>query len=238
MALDTNAEQALTHVAARYKSLSIYGTAIARQQRLGGGLKAVPTEILGAYNAACNDYRNFSAEVFSELAKNKMVVEQVVYHGGVPDVGPDGNVRTVRLEVPLQPPFVSYPPGVVERIGKPPSTVVEMGIAPALLAGYAVIGIIVVAGAAVVGYWTRENLREYRMTIQGGPDYEPDKVVDAWERCLREAERSGFTPQQIAESGCSNLLKPQPKSNTGWGLLALGAIAIAGTAYVLPKVIK
>lgn len=235
---DTNAEEALQHVIARYKSLSVYGTELAQLSRESGGIP-LPLDILSAYNEAANDYFDFATRVFDLLKKNGMAIEQVVYRAGAPDLGPDGNVRTVRIDMPLQVPFLPHRPGATERVGQiaaPAKS--EMGIAPALIAGYAIMGAVIVVGIAVAGYFSKEILREVRMFFQDGPDYEPDKHIDAYLKCTEQAKKLGYSPAEIIQSGCQELLKAPPARGTRWGMILLGIAAIGGAVYILPKVTK
>lgn len=227
---DTNAEEALKHVQARYKSLSVYGSELAALVHDAG--QPLPVSILSLYNQACNDYLSFANKVFSLLQQNKMRVNQVVLTNGQPSLDSKGEVRVVQIDAPLQPPFLAAQAGAVERIGQAPAPKVVVGIAPLLLGAYAVLGAIVVG---VTGYVAVKVLREIRMFFQDGPDYDADKQLDAYTQCIAAAKAKGFSPQQIIESGCQKLLDPPPSSGTRWGTIALGVAAIGACAFVLPK---
>lgn len=182
---ETNAKDALTHLQARYASLSIYANKIMAQAKLSGS--SVPCDVLDAYNQAVNDYLSFGRRVFDLLRQNKMSVEQVVYSGGKPATDGSGNIRTVRIDAPLKPPTFLLTktecPGLTQIMGITTDSsagVVEMGLAPAAIALYT-IGAMLVAG--VTGYVTVKILEKIIMVVRG-PIYTPDQMVDAYVKCL------------------------------------------------------
>lgn len=228
---DTNAEEALKHVQARYKSLSIYGGGIAKLSQESG--LPVPLDLLNTYNIACNDYTSFANKVFELLHNNKMQVEQVIMTKGEPALSEDGQVRTVRIDMPLQPPVFPYQKGATQRIGQGAPLTTEMGLAPLAVGAYMVLGALIIG---VTGYFTIEVLREVRMFFQEGPDYDADKQLDAFNKCVEEARGRGFSPQEILTLGCQKLLEMPPARGTRWSGIVLGLAALGAGIYVVPKV--
>lgn len=226
---ETNAEEALKHVQARYKSLSVYGTQLNALVKETG--KPLSVSILSLYNEACNDHLSFANKVFYLFHQNKMQIEQVVMTEGKYAVGPNGNVRTVRIEAPLQPPFLPHQAGATPRIGQAPVQPTTVGIAPLVIAGFIVLGALVINSFGYVGIKVLEKIN---MLFQDGPNWDPDHQLDLYLKCVDSLKAKGFSAEEAKTIGCQKLLDYTP-SGTKWGMIILSVAAIGAGVYLIPK---
>jgi len=221
--IHTNLKDAALHLQARYASLSTYGQALASIFRSAG---AVPPLVLGAYKRAVTDYLRFGKDLFDILDKKGISVEQVVYSQGKPVVDPHhpDRYRTLKINAPLRPPTFTGMSGELEGS--------DVGAAPLLVGLYIVGGIIF---TSLAGYFTIKSLEQIRIIIQG-PDYEPDRQVDAYLKSYKRLIESGMSPKEAAELS-RDITKPPPsKPGTGWlGPIAAGALAATAAVMIFGK---
>lgn len=240
----TNGLEATKHLTARYASLSRYADKIMRQAKLSGS--TIPCSVLDAYNKAVNDYLSFGNRLFDLFHKNKMTIEQVIYTQGKPAIDSKGNVRTLRINAPLRPPtFVLTKtdcPGIthVTTTGTTLGEATEMGLAPAVIAAYAIGGLLFIG----VGGYVANKLLEKMSILIRGPVYTPDQVVSAYVKCLDNisahvakthpnlpaSERERIAAQMAVS--CSEKSKGESGSGVPVVLLGLGFAAVAGIALM------
>jgi hypothetical protein len=235
--LKTDLYTALQHVQARYASLSAYAQTIINAQKAAPKGTPMDCKVIDTYHRAVNDHLSFGRKVFDLIKANKMHVEQVVYIGGKPATDSKGNVRTIRIDSPLKPPVfilnTSNCPNITKVSGDfgANRSDAEMGFIPILVIGaYALAGIVVVG---VTGYVAIKVLKAIKAVFSSGPDYDPDKQVDAYVKCLQKAKENGLTPEQ-AMKGCGTQqggALEVPKGGTNWGVVMVGLAAIGGGVY-------
>ena len=238
---DTTAYNALEHLQARRASLYAYANRLIALQKSGRGIE-IPCAVLDAYNRAVNDYFSFGRKVFKLLADNKMTIEQVRYVDGKPSVDAQGNVRTLKIDAPLWPPIFVFDqsrcPNITRVNGTPPLTT-AMGIPlipVAAFAAYAFItGTVAVAVMGVGGYVSVEILKRIKMLFTLGPDWEPDKQVAAYLKCVDSMIAKGFSKEEAAKGCGPDGAMKIPPQGTNWGMILLGTAAIGGIAYVVSK---
>jgi len=187
--------------------------------------------ILSSYNEACNDYLSFANKVFHLFHENKMQIEQVVMTEGKYTVGPDGNVRTVRIEAPLLPPFLPHQAGATPRIGQAPAQTSTVGLAPLAIAGFIVLGALVINS---FGYMGIAVLEKINMLFQDGPNWDPDRQLELYIKCVESLKARGYSAEVAKTMGCQQFLEYRP-SGTKWGMIILGVAAIGAGVYLIPK---
>jgi hypothetical protein len=237
--VETDVKTAAMHLQARYSSLSVYAKQImALRQKIG---KPLNCSIIDDYHRAVNDYLNFGNSFFAQMNAKGMRVQQVVYKNGkiVDDPNNPGHALTVTLDKPLRPPTFTLSPNFCPTVTKvsppPPSTShgdTEVGIAPLVLAVY-IVGAIVFVGVA--GYVTIKILEQIKIIVHG-PDYDPDKRVDASLKCIDNLIAKGIKADKASETCMVASAPPPPTAFSQWtGPIIFGAVALGGALLILGK---
>ena len=244
----TNAATAIASLGQSYADLSVAAHLILKQSKLTG--QPIPCKILDSYNQAVNNYMSQGNELFKLLHDNEMQVEQVVFTQGKVAKRPDGSVRTYRISQPLRPPKFLLTktkcPGITQVVfsgAHEMGGAVEMGIAPAILAGYAIKGILIYA----IGKYVAIPLLKEITVLLRGRDFTPEEVVKANAKCLQDATKHvknlhpDMDPAARDQLAAQLALKcgEQAKGVIGGGgfsvgILAAGAAA-AGAFLILRK---
>jgi hypothetical protein len=209
----TNLAQAITDMQEDYAKLSKLFGDMRRIAQLTK--KPIPRAAAESYNAAAKQHMAYANSVFAALEKNKLHIRQVVRRDGEPIVGPDGQVKTLSIDSPLQPPSFTLSGD-------------EVGIVPLVIAAYIVGGMIVVG---VTGYVTVKVLEKIQVLVQGR-GYEPKKAED-FVSTFKTLLQAGVPPEKAAEQAERATKAPEPGPGTGW-LMPAGLAAAAGVlAWVL-----
>jgi len=209
----TDATEAMSKVLKRYVELSLQGESL--RQMMVAGVK-IPCEVWAAYASARQDYLTKSQEVFDQLSKRGVTVEQVIYSQGKPAVDPtDPNkVRTLRVNAPLRPPaFVGLNcPGVANMQGASfagdigwERMPISLGFIPIAAAGAAVAActaatlgaclVLVGAGSVILGIAGYAGYKIMKQVAVAIREYEssPSKTVAAYTSCFQSLTKGGLS---------------------------------------------
>jgi hypothetical protein len=237
--VETDAKTAIMHLQARYSSLSVYAQKIMDIRRKAG----IPLncQLIDDYHQAVNDYLEFGNSFFLQMRAQNYKIQQVVYKNGKIAADPNNpkNALVVTIDRPLRPPVFTLSNGFCPTSTKvpPPPTNVrgisEMGVLPLVaVAVYAIAAILVVG---VAGYVAVKILEQIKLVLHG-PDYDPDKRVDASIKYFDSLVAKGVTPQKAAEMANMATQPPPPTAFSQWtGPIIFGALALVGAFMFLGK---
>lgn len=236
MAWQLSAYDSVKRMGDEYARLSIYFHKLVEWARLTK--QNIPHDVINRYHLRVLAYRNFANEVFKELDRQKITIDQVVFRDGKPAQDKSGGLITKRISGPLFPPsFVveKDAQGVARVSGTLPSyapgQVAVMGALPlAVYAGYVLVtavgGFIL---AKSVGPMAIDALRQIVFLFRG-PIFTPQEISDARVDCLDKIKRDfpNLPPEAQAEAikNCSGL-KGQGVEGVSWTLV-FGIAAIGG----------
>lgn len=214
-----DATEAMSRSLARYVELSVQGDSL-RQMLVAGA--QIPCDVWMAYASARQDYLTKSKEVFDQLSRQGITVEQVVYSMGKPvmEANDPNKVKTLRVQAPLRPPsFVGINcPGLpvmnganfAGAIGWEPMPVslgfipVAAATAVAAACTAATLGaclVLIGAGAVILGVAGYAGYQIMKQVAVAVREYEssPSKTVAAYTACFQGLVKGGLAPTEAVK---------------------------------------
>lgn len=208
-------KEALAQLQDRYASLTANMTRLRTAAQKSG--RTVPVEAMKAHNAAVADHLRVGNQIFDELNKRKLTVEQVVLKDGkvIADAMNNLGVKTIRVAAPLRPPVFASD---------------AVGIVPVMPIIYTV-GALLVVG--VGGYFTVQALEQIKFILRG-PDQDLDKKAKHYAEVFDKLVKSGLSPKEAADRAAALTAPPPTSLGTNMFLIGLPIVAI-GVLYLWSK---
>lgn len=227
--ISTNLKAALAENQKRYVLLGKQFAALLSVRETTGA--PPPREVMLAYNAAVKDYMKGAQEIWNELRKRGLQVEQVVYRNGeaVLDPNSKSGYRTLNIDGPLHPPSFSLSGVSGESV---------VGLVPLAIGLYMLGGLLITSAG---GYFTTKALEQIKF-IKRGPDHKPDQQVDAYLKTFAALRKEGVPQEKASEMALKTIEKPPvPPSAPFFGggdfiVPVIGAVGIgAGIWWFMKK---
>lgn len=230
--------EALKQMQQQYILLSEIGTLMAMSARADGQMPSC--ESINWYHKQVAAYRNFGQQIFNQLVNKGVKFAQVIYRDGKPEIGTDGNVRTVEIDTPLMPPTFTTRegpckdvPGMVHlsgahaRLGQVAQVATKLAVPISQLAKYALGALLVyTVGKAAEPAWP--VLQNLAVGIFGSEPSTPQKLD-----CFKQALETGKNVD-AARALCEGR-KGLP--TIAWIGIGVGTAAVVGGAvYYFVKI--
>lgn len=216
-----------------YVNLQTWGAKLAEIAKATG---SVPCPILDSYHKAVKEYLRYGRQLFDQLAAQGIQGGQVVYEGGQPKRNPDGSIRVLTIQGPLQPmtfvrdearcPGITWLSGFQLGYGLGQLPVPPPGTWPKIITIASAIGpYIFKTGLAVLTYL---GLSEIVVAVEHF-NSTPADVVKAYVECY-DKQRADKIPPDAASLTCQGITAERGLPMWAWALI--GGSALVGGFFL------
>ena len=227
MAYELNLQEALEKLQSRYRLLSLQASRFVELMKEG----ALPAVVQEAHGAAVHEYLQYGRELFDNLEKMGLQVQQVT----VPKEGQPEKVLTISAPLipsPSLPGDLSSAP--VNSVGAIPAAIIAVGgfvvrVVSSQLAK-------TLAKWVIGGYLTMEALKLVIIVFHGYPlDQMAVNQSTSFITMVDELQAKGISAKDAADTALS-VFNTIPKQQKSYVPLLIAGIGLASVAYVFTQV--